>query len=446
MRSSLVISLIGATSMALALLVGCGDDDAKPVTSKAGQSCTRTADCDSGLSCISNVCYTAPPATGGSGGEGSVTPPVPPMLGGEGESCASRLDCAEPLGCFNNRCTVSEMGEGGAKGSIGIQLGTRGESCRVNGDCAKDLACVPSALTGSGVCDIANFGIEPTGLTCSGECTKAEDCCQLPIAMQTAEIRSCKDIADSIAALSVDCDEPAAGTPARLCFQQATYCACDDDTWSCDEDTHACVYGVACVPTAGMDVPTGCPSQSRLHSLAALTCNADSETCVGATPAAGCSNDKSCEGKQVVDSSVGDLCTEGECTCYAGNKQCYRKCARDIDCGAMQVCDTAKTKLCVPDAACVTDSQCAIANHNVAFKCNEGTCAQACDSDLDCSASGLGGAFTGRVCGADKFCASVTFDCNEESQCAPLTAGGLKPFCVTPASVAGAGVASSITD
>src|SRR4051812_21303593 len=124
MRSSFVMSLIGATSMALALLVGCGDDDSKPATSKAGQSCARTADCAEGLSCIGNVCYkTAPPPSGGEAGDSSVNPPAPPPRGGEGESCNSRLDCAEPLGCFNNRCTVSASGEGGATGGTGIQLG-----------------------------------------------------------------------------------------------------------------------------------------------------------------------------------------------------------------------------------------------------------------------------------------------------------------------------------
>ena len=445
MRSSLMVSLIGATSMALALLVGCGDSDDKPVSSKVGQSCARTADCMEGLSCINNVCYTVPPS-GGSAGDTSVTPPDPPVLGGEGESCSSRLDCAEPLGCFNNRCTGSDTGEGGATGGTGVQLGTRGESCRVNGDCTKDLVCVPSALTGTGVCDTGNFGIQPTSMTCSGECTKAEDCCQLPISLHTADVKSCQDIEDKIAAdPTIDCTAPAAGAAAKLCFQLATYCDCGDDTWSCDEDTHACVYGTECDDTVGADVPTGCPSVSRL-GLPVPACNPDSKTCIGATVAAGCTNDNSCKGKQIFDSTAGDLCTTGECTCYSGNKQCYRKCARDIDCGAGQVCDTAKTKLCVPDAACVTDSQCAIANHNVAFKCNDGACAQSCESDLDCSPSGLGGAFTGRVCGADKFCASVALDCNEDTQCAPLTVGGLKPFCVERSAAAGAPVASSITN
>jgi hypothetical protein len=440
-------SLVGVTSVALALLVACGDDDndnSKPVASKVGESCTRTADCESGLSCIGQVCYkTAPPAAGGSGGDSSVNP-APPVLGGEGESCASRLSCQDGLACFNNRCTVVTSGEAGATAGTGVQLGMRGESCRVNSDCSTDLVCV-ATTAGTAICDLASFGVEPTGLTCSGECTQAEDCCQLPMALHTATIKSCQDIADAIDQGGIDCGAPAAGSAATLCFQQATYCDCGKDTWSCDEDTHACVYGTECDAAVGLDVPSGCPSHSRLADISSKTCNADTKTCIGASGTTSCSNDKSCEGKQIFDSTPGDVCTTGECTCYSGNKQCYRKCARDIDCGAGQVCD-GKSKLCQPDAACVTDSQCAIANHNVAYKCNDGTCAQSCSVDRDCSPSGLGGSFTGRVCGADGFCVVVAQDCNEDSQCAPLTAGGLKPFCVTPAKAAGAGVFSAITN
>jgi len=432
--------------MALALLVGCGDDDNKPVTSKEGQSCSRTADCDPGLSCIGNVCYKqAPAASAGAGGGPNL---VPPPLGSEGQSCTSRLDCKTGLDCFNNRCTAPVSGDAGATGGGGLQLGARGESCRVNSDCDKDLVCVATAVVGTGICDLAQFGVQATGLTCSGECLEASDCCQLPMALHTTNIRSCEDIADAISTGNIDCEAPADAAAGKLCFHQWAYCDCKakgkGDTWSCDEDTHACVYEGTCDPTAGLDAPSGCPSKSRLYDISAKTCNPDSTHCVGAA-SKGCTNDASCEGKQVVDSTPDDLCTEGECTCYSGNKQCYRKCARNIDCGAGQICNSSK-KVCEPDAACVTDSQCAIANRNVAFKCNEGTCAQSCATDRDCSPSGVSGAFAGRVCGADGFCASVVQDCNQDSQCAPLTAGGLKPFCVTPPPAPGGGVASAITN
>src|SRR5450432_1751937 len=150
MRSSLIMTLIGAASLAVALLVGCGDNDAKPTASKAGQSCVKTADCADGLSCIANVCYSSSTPAGGSGGSGG-SAVVGPVLGGEGESCTSRKDCEDTLACFNQRCPKSATGAGGETGSTPTaQLGDRGETCRVNADCGKDLVCVPS-LVNTGV-------------------------------------------------------------------------------------------------------------------------------------------------------------------------------------------------------------------------------------------------------------------------------------------------------
>jgi len=445
------MSLIGSASMALALLVGCGDDDAKPVSSQVGQSCVRTADCEAGLSCIANTCYKAGTSVGGEGG--GMSGPTPPVLGGEGESCTSRLDCKADLSCFNNRCTASApAGDAGAGGTVppSVTLGSRGESCSVNSDCGKGLVCVPTAGAGAGVCDLADFGIKPTGLTCSGECTADADCYQFPLQLHTATVKSCEDVAAAIETQGLDCGaDPVAPAAKVLCFEQATYCDYNKKTskvWTCDTDVHACVYKVACDPDMGADAPGGCPSFSRLNPLTALTCNADAKKCVGPTAAAGCTSDAKCTGVQVVDSVLGDVCEAGECTCYAGNKQCYRKCARNIDCAQGQVCDTAKTHLCVPDAQCDSDAQCATANHSLAYKCNAGTCAQACTSDHDCSGTGLATAFNGRIC-SEGFCTSIANDCTEDgTQCAPRTAGGLKPFCVSASMGAGTTVSSSITD
>ena len=437
--------------MALALLVGCGDDDAKPVSSQLGQSCVRTADCAEGLSCIANTCYKAGTATGGEGG--GTAGPTPPVLGGEGESCASRLDCKAALGCFNNRCTGAEpAGDAGATGMTpGVTLGSRGESCSVNSDCGKGLVCVPTAGVGAGVCDLSDFGIKPTGLTCSGECTADADCYQLPLELHTATVKSCEDVDDAITTQALDCTaDPVLPAAKLLCFEQATYCGYNKKTskvWTCDTDAHSCVYDVACDPLMGSDAPQGCPSYSRLHTLTGLFCNADSLKCVGPTAVAGCTADAKCEGEQVSDSIVpGDVCTAGECTCYKPTGRCYRKCARNIDCAAGQVCDTAKTKLCVPDTECDTDAQCAIANHSLAYKCNAGTCGQACATDRDCSGTGLASAFNGRVCSAG-FCTSIANDCTEDGkQCEPTTLGDLKPFCVVTTTGSGTTVSSSVTD
>jgi len=440
------MSLIGATSMALALLVGCGDDDNKPVSSQLGQSCVRTADCAEGLSCIANTCYKAGSGAAGAGGGASV--PTPPVLGGEGESCTSRLDCKADLGCFNNRCTASEpMGDAGSPGVVmpGVVLGSRGESCTVNSDCGKNLVCVPTTGSGTGVCDLADFGIEPTGSTCSGECQADSDCYQLPVALQTAEIKSCPDIEAAIADGPIDCTAPASPTEKTLCFEQATYCGYKKTSkvWSCDTDTYRCVYNVSCDPVVGFDVPDGCPSYSRLGTQAGRSCNPDTKKCVGPVAPAGCTSDAKCKGEVVTGSTGGDLCTADECTCYSGNKQCYRKCSKDGECASGQVCDTAKTKLCVPSDVCSTDTECAIQHNNVGYKCGAGKCALTCAVDRDCSGSGINAAFNGMVC-VSGLCQSVASDCQSASQCTAAP-GQLKPFCV-PKATGGQGVFSAITN
>lgn len=454
MARSLFITLIGAASLGAALIVGCSDKDAKPASSQAGDSCVRTADCADGLSCIANVCYAMGHVSNPSGGEaGAPVGPALPSLGGEGESCSSRLDCEAGLGCFNQRCTtppVAMTGEGGASGT-GIELGERGETCRVNGDCKAELACIPSSVTaGIGVCDLKKYGIAPTGKQCTGECSAPADCCQLPLGSQTAIIKSCKDIDDAITTGAVSCAAPTPGTQALLCFQQATYCSgCSAKTWDCTNNT--CVYKPACVVAAGADVPTGCPSLARINVLigvggANLTCNADSKTCVGATVSAACTNDASCATKPVVDRTAlsTDVCSAGECTCYQPNHECYRKCARDIECAVGSSCD-AKSHVCLSTGACSDDTQCAVKFNSLDYKCDANTCKKTCASDHDCSPSGHNAStFNGSVCAASGFCADVTRDCVDDSQCGTL--GALKTFCVGGATGTSVTPSSAISD
>jgi hypothetical protein len=451
--------LIGAASLSAALMAGCGDNDAKPKSSAIGESCARTSDCADGLTCIGNTCYkNAPMSSGGEAGMMNVAP-VPPQLGGEGESCTSRLDCAEGLGCFNQRCTTPPMvtppGEGGAPSTTtgGLELGARGETCRVNGDCAKDLVCVPSATSnGVGVCDLAQFGLMPTGKKCGGECLTATDCCELPIILQTATTKSCKDIDAAITVGTIDCTAPGTLAAQTLCFQQATYCTgCTKNTWTCTDNK--CVYATACVATAANDTPTGCPTYSRLSTLTGTTCNVTSKKCEVAA-AAGCTTDASCTALPVFDRPVlsSDVCSAGECTCYTPNHECYRKCARDIECAGGSTCNTT-SHVCVTAPTCTTNEQCAVKNASLDWECNKGTCAKVCTVDRDCSPSGHGvaGGFNGTVCGADGFCASIATDCTDDTQCVTPTFLGaapqLKSFCIdAPAVSAGGAVSSAISD
>lgn len=447
MAKSLVISLIGAAGMAAALLVGCGDSDAKLVASKQGESCARTADCADGLTCIANVCYKSG-STGG-GGEAGQTSAPGPVLGGIGESCTSRLDCATGLACFNQRCTdTSPTGEGGAPSMPSAQLGARGETCRVNGDCATDLVCIPSQVSGVGVCDLTSYGYTPSDKICGGECQTATDCCELPLqAQQIAGVKSCEDVTAEIAANAVTCKSALPGSlGARLCAYDAMYCTgCSKATWSCTDNR--CVYAAACTVAAGQDSPDGCPTYTRVGSLVPA-CNATDLTCTGATAAKGCTTDASCKGEVVADSGGLDTCSDGECTCYTASHACYRKCGADIECAPGKVCDT-KTKVCIPSDTCATDGQCAADYENIDYKCNKGKCALACKTDHDCSPSGLdtsgfggGGGFNGYVCGADGFCASIA-GCTDDTQCSN---GSLKTFCIDKPTGTGVIVSSAITN
>jgi hypothetical protein len=448
MASSLVMSLIGAAGLAAALLVGCGDNDAKPVSSKAGQSCARTADCADGLSCIANVCYSNS-ASGGSGGSGGAAV-AGPVLGGDGESCTSRKDCEDGLACFNQRCTKSDTtGAGGDTAAAPTaQLGARGETCRVNADCSTGLSCVPSTTAGSiGVCDVTSYGVTPTGMYCAGECSEASDCCQLPLAEQSAEgIKSCFDLTALIASSAVDCT----ATPEdKLCFLDATYCtgcvAKGATVWKCTDN--ACVYNVACTVAAGTDTADGCPQYTRLGN-SVPGCNPKSLKCAAAS---GCAKNADCTSLPVADSLGADTCSDGECTCYAGDHQCYRKCSRDLDCATGKTCDQ-KSFVCTPDPVCTTDEQCAERNGSIAYKCQQdtGRCALTCATDRDCSASGrvVNGArvdtFANSVC-SDGLCTSVAGDCTDDTQCG--TTGGYKTFCIArPALGPDTTVSSAVTN
>jgi hypothetical protein len=76
------------------------------------------------------------------------------------------------------------MGEGGGPNvPEPPALGARGETCVLSSDCQTGLVCLPAGgQTGAvGVCTPKDAGLEPTGKSCSAECAKDDDCCELPI-------------------------------------------------------------------------------------------------------------------------------------------------------------------------------------------------------------------------------------------------------------------------
>ncbi|MGO9837749.1 MAG: hypothetical protein ACLP1X_26475 [Polyangiaceae bacterium] len=389
-RKLLGFTLAGTAAALVALVAGCGSSSSSGPASALGESCTRTADCQSGLVCIADTCFAK-------------TTPVE---------------------------AGAEAGEAGPMMMAGPQLGQIGEACQTSRDCASNLACVVSG--GSGVCDIVSYGLTAGGKTCSGECEAASDCCELPVGalgetevisdagfLTIVEPRTCQDVLQ----LLLDGDPAVctaahpSPTAARACFYYQTYCTCAATTWTCT--ANECVYTASCQAGSTENTLGGCPSETRTARALATTCG-PTNLC----QAGGCSKAADCEGTAVADVSDA-TCNGGDCTCYQG--ACYIACAKDIDCSPGYSCN-ATTMVCSP-TVCMTNADCVSQTGEVRSTCQAGACKLPCMSDHDCSPSGdLGaGAFNGTICGSGGFC--VPFGCTSDSDC---SSGSVHTFCVTP--------------
>ncbi len=429
MRSWVQLSLFVAMTALFA--VGCGDDDAQAIRlGDEGESCVRTGDCKSGLSCVNNFCAqqgssgTGGDADGGAGTGGSTGP----ALGGEGESCQARRDCQEGLQCIEQRCASG--GSAGSGGAPAPRLGARGESCEVPSDCAEGLTCIRRANVSGGVCDLEDFGLEPTGNVCTGECLQATDCCQLPLGLGYP---SCEALEETGLAGNVAANCPVTGPAAgyeTACFYYRTYCQCAGNTWACTNNR--CSYNVDCsVSAATWD---GCPNLSRAGFALVSTCSTD-DRCESA-PA--CNDDVDC----AAPADRPFVSCDGQaCTCYQST--CYLKCNEDLDCQFGFTCDEAD-EVCKPVPGCTTNEQCAASTGDAIAECREGACVIPCSIDQDCADSGVRGGgtiFNAMVCNADNIC--ETLGCSTDDDC---MSNGVRMFCVEPIAGAAGGARSAITD
>jgi len=464
MRTTVIWSFLSLVALATGGLVSGCDSDAKIAKSAAGESCDKTSDCNDGLKCLEGTCYktTSHPSTGGSanneGGEGNgtagtvVVGPKPPVLGGEGESCTRRADCEDGLACLSQRCQKgADMGMGGEGNTPGPVLGGPGETCGLTSDCGPGMACLPNGIApapvdtlaiGSnsvGVCTLLDSGLTPSGKTCGHECIEAADCCELPLAQQTATgASSCSDLADLVA--GVPSCATAVGVNGVICLAYSAYC--DDQCgkkgpWTCEAG--ACHYTAKC--TKATQVVGGCPAYTR-GGTAIPACDTKTSKCAAAE-VVGCTTDAKCLDAVVADHAT-DTCTADECVCDKPSGGCYRKCSENTDCENGYNCDDA-TSLCVPIGACSGDLQCIQQSHDIRAKCTDGACHVPCEHDIDCSPGGLNGAFYA-VCGEDKTCQAL--GCNSDDECTgqPLE-GGLHSFCDMPsAGAATTAPHSAITD
>jgi hypothetical protein len=464
------------------VLAACGSSD-NTKRGGLGESCTGKNDCTGNLVCMSNVCQNPGTITPTPDGGGTpVTPVTPaPVLSAIGESCTKTADCVAPGKCFSGTCALTApipvqpdaaviyvVVDAGAP--TNPVLGGRGETCSKSSDCEQGLICLPiSATTGLGVCDIKTYGFTTGTNTCYAECKTKEDCCELPLGLTTTAgtpVNSCTDLLKAMKPnTEVDCSEVAAVS--HECFLYKTYCNCAAaNYWQCTEQKR-CVYSNTCDPTVTGEAMKGCPTKSRA-GFPLPACNATTKQCAAVAATGGCKNDSECVGMPVAD-GAGEVCGSGltatalECACVVAAGTCYRRCNGELDCAPGYTCDfitgAAGSKLCKPAGECTTDSFCATKLKNAGAKClaltaggADKVCRLPCNTDQDCSPSGLAGsAFTGLICGADRFCGSM--GCTSDAECSHAVAGtgttslgSVKMFCAAPVSATVVQWTSAITD
>ena len=154
--------------------------------------------------------------------------------------------------------------------------------------------------------------------------------------------------------------------------------------------------------------------------------------------------DADCDMAAVADDV--DTCSAGECTCYEGDGNCYRKCDKNLDCAVGYSCDTKKTHLCVAGDSCTDDVLCQqkLGDINAVCALDTHACVIGCDADVDCNASFIMGSFIS-ICNPEKHLCEP-FGCRSNADCS--IQGNVHMFCIdTPAAPAGGTlVASAITD
>ncbi len=401
-RGRIVLSFGGLSLAVGALLVACGSSSSNstPGESEQGQSCSQTADCKSGLVCLANVCYLAQtPVTTGSTDAGAV------------DAGDAAITATAP------------------------HLGLVGEACQTTRDCNTGLDCVASG--GASVCEIVSYNLTPTGMTCSGQCSNATDCCELPLDVelpylsdastftQYVAVHSCQDVLTALGGSATVCTTgPTNVYQKEACFYYETYCNCATGTWACSA-THQCQYTAPCT-TAENNILGGCPTENRAGASGESACTIPTGSATGSClPAGSCSTTApDCDGKSIAD-IAGATCAGGDCTCV--NSACYLKCQGNIDCAAGSTCDTT-TSLC-KTVGCTTNSDCVYAVSTVNEVCVSGACVIPCTTDYQCNASSGDGTPT-QVCSSG-YCTPL--GCSSSSDCTESVTGSeVQMFCVTP--------------
>jgi hypothetical protein len=450
MKISSLATLAAAVVAVGVSVAACGttNNNAVEQSSALGESCAQTADCKVGV-CVNQTCVMGPQSADG---------------GGSSSGASSSGASSSGSGGSSSGGSSGGSSSGGVAEAAAPHVSLRGEACQSTAQCAAGLACVQTGSFGStGVCDIASFGLSAnaTGKTCTGECSVASDCCELPVNVTVNGIvyHHCNDILNQVIGGAVaNCAGLAAGDSTAVgvgCFYYQTYCGtCTTANWTCTNNQ--CIYGATCM--ASGTVIQGCAPMTRTGRSLVGTCTTTGTPGTCSPPPGACSANADCAGKAYTPApgigATSNICRAPgatgttDCVCQAGG--CYLLCTKDLDCAKGYTCDTAKS-LCKSVGSCTADYQCAQSMRDVRSTCSNGACTAPCSTDLDCSlAGGTGGHFTGSVCvGATATAAGTcqTLGCSTDTDC-NTPSGGATPhvFCVTPPAVSAALEVSAITN
>jgi hypothetical protein len=269
----------------------------------AGESCTKTDDCNTGLGCFAQVCTKAESTSEAGAGD----------LDAGSDSCGARRDCASGFTCVAGHCQRQSVGTTGSARYSG-----KGESCQVTNDCTPDLSCV------MGMCREVEVVLSRVPKSCFRvECATKDDCCQsfVPNAnCPTYEMNCAMDpifcnTYRSLCQCGQDCvgelciaAAPGCKSNAECTSTQTPFCVegkcrqCDKDA-ACSGDNAKCSEGV-CMAACHQD--EHCP---LLHACQD-----------GACVDTGCKSDRECA---FIMKNPLAVCRESEC---------HLPCATDDEC------------------------------------------------------------------------------------------------------------------
>jgi hypothetical protein len=346
-NASCVIVLGSIVVGALATVFGCSEDAAPPpapaataATGSLGESCTRRADCETGLACVGNKCTRDDAGV---------------ALGAVGETCAARADCEPGLACIDMVCTPGNQvaTDAGTDGTIIPKGpgGRQGESCLSSSDCASPLVCV------SAKCAMGDFTVAPSGKECLVvQCDTAMDCCPKPNVLCQQWKMQCEADRDAGAAACAQYNSP------------LNNCVCDVSTWKCDK--YKCLARIPCDSEIDCSVSYTCYNGECVNCVTDADC-LTGQACSKNTCTTRCESSSqcpalhSCENSACVKTGCNDdrecIALEKDALAICQEGKCFKPCQRDIECSAPS---PYLFKACVEgyckDVGCKTDEECKI--------------------------------------------------------------------------------------